>query len=530
MNQCLSWQGLERRRRSIPLRILGAVVLLLAGLSTASAQVKVTVFSVNNSSATFVQAINLGGTIAGSWFDSAQMEHGFLRSPSGTITTFDPPTDTNGTTVFGMNNPGAAVGYYLPASFTTTGFVRSPAGTFTDVFYPGSFATEAHSINDAGVIAGSYNFGTGFIVSPPYGPGDYTSFSIPGGAGISVQSINNAGQVAGIYFDPSNNIHGFVWDPATSAFTFYDAPSGFTSLEIFSMNDNAEVTGLTATAGFTATDGFVGQGGVVTDVFRGATFFDTIGESINLSGQVVGINCGNGFTPCFGFLRNPATGDLPPLDVPAKDESLTTIPTAISDLTVVAGNWINSAGFHSAFVATVTQQRGFISGAACNGTYKETFNGDVIVSAGQTCNLTAGRINGNVTLNGGTLGLSHATVSGNVTVTGGNFAIGPSTTIAGNVTIEDTPGPASESQICGTTVQGNLLFQNDNTAFEIGGGAGAGCAGNTILGNVQVNNNNAPATVVGNTIAGNLTCTGNTSISGSKNTVSGQKQGQCSSF
>jgi hypothetical protein len=365
--------------------------------------VKVTIFSVNNSTSTYVQAINLGGTAAGVWFDTSNVEHGFVRAANGTITTFDPSAEVYGTTVFGMNNPGAVVGYYLPSSFTTTGFVRSPAGTFTDIFYPGSYATEANSINDAGVIAGSYDFGTGYIASPPYGPGDYTSFDIPGGSSIQVQKINNAGQVAGIYSDSSNNQHGFVWDSATNAVTSYDAPSGFTALEIFNMNDNGEVTGLTATSGFATTYGFVGQGGAVS-TFKGETAFDTIGYGINLAGQVVGIVCGNGFTPCNGFLRNPATGVLDPIDVPKKDEPLTSEPIAINDLEVIGGDWITGADFRAAFVATVTQLQMFIDGTACNGTYDKTFNGNVVVSAGQVCNFAAGGINGNVTLKGGSRG------------------------------------------------------------------------------------------------------------------------------
>lgn len=61
-------------------------------------------------------------------------------------------------------------------------------------------------------------------------------------------------------------------------------------------------------------------------------------------------------------------------------------------------------------------------------------------------------------------------------------------------------------------------------------GQGGACAGNTVLGNIRVENNTAATTVIGNQLSGNLQCSGNTSITGSGNTAQGHKQGQCAAF
>jgi hypothetical protein len=147
------------------------------------------------------------------------------------------------------------------------------------------------------------------------------------------------------------------------------------------------------------------------------------------------------------------------------------------------------------------------------------------------------------------LSLSGATVTGNVQIAGGTFSIGPSTTIKGNFTASNLPASSTQSLICGATVQGNVVFQNNGTAVQIGSATPASCAGNTFGSDLQVQNNTAATTIIGNTVKGNLQdqnntgatqvsnnavtndlqCGGNTTITGSGNTAA-QKQGQCASF
>jgi hypothetical protein len=209
------------------------------------------------------------------------------------------------------------------------------------------------------------------------------------------------------------------------------------------------------------------------------------------------------------------------------------------------------------------------SGGACNGVYNGTFQGNLTVSAGQNCVFVGGAIQGNVQLNGGNISLTNTTVTGNVQLQGGGtFSIGPSATINGNLQIQNIPAGAAQNQVCDTEIIGNVQFQNNGTAVEIGSASPA-CTGNRMGGNLQVQNNSAPITAIDNsvtgnlevsnntadttvtsnsvngnlqdhdnsaptevfdnTIGGNLQCQNNNSITGGGNTAA-QKEGQCSSF
>jgi hypothetical protein len=82
--------------------------------------------------------------------------------------------------------------------------------------------------------------------------------------------------------------------------------------------------------------------------------------------------------------------------------------------------------------------------------------------------------------------------------------------------------------ICGANVHGNLQY-HDARAGAFIGSSSAGCPGNTIGGNLQVNNNTAPMQVFSNAVGNDLQCGGNSSITGRGNTAK-HKQGQCAAF
>jgi len=95
-----------------------------------------------------------------------------VRSPQGVFTRFNPPgtivtlPDEPGL-VFGdesftaphrlsINQEGSITGSYVDADGAQHGFVRNPYGTITSFDPPKGKQTTATSINDSGVIAGSY--------------------------------------------------------------------------------------------------------------------------------------------------------------------------------------------------------------------------------------------------------------------------------------------------------------------------------------------------------------------------------------
>lgn len=137
-----------------------------------SAQGKVTRYDVPGAQSTTGAAsgspINLFGTIAGYYIDPNNVRHGFLRSPLGTFTRFDIPDASPGNGCFsdcplGLNDWGAVTGFYLDANEVWHGFLRNPEGQITSFDAPGADlnpgdynGTYPYSINDAGVITGSY--------------------------------------------------------------------------------------------------------------------------------------------------------------------------------------------------------------------------------------------------------------------------------------------------------------------------------------------------------------------------------------
>ncbi len=169
------------------------------------------------------------------------------------------------------------------------------------------------------------------------------------------------------------------------------------------------------------------------------------------------------------------------------------------------------------------------SGSACNGTYNGTFDGNLNITKGQNCVLVGGTVIGNITQSGGSLTINNSTVAGNVQIQGGgSISIGPLVTINGNLQIQNVPASAgmTPDQICGTTIEGNVAFQNNDIGLVIGWPS-ASCAANTIRGNVQVSNNNTGTNSIaidGNTITNNLEVNNNVTTTGS-NKISGNTVG-----
>jgi hypothetical protein len=109
--------------------------------------------------------LNQLGAIAGIYSDANSVNHGFLRSANGKITTFDAPgagtASYQGTGCFSdcpvsLNIWGAITGIYIDANNVYHGYLRTPGGTFVTVDPLGSVGTLSFSINDLGAITGYY--------------------------------------------------------------------------------------------------------------------------------------------------------------------------------------------------------------------------------------------------------------------------------------------------------------------------------------------------------------------------------------
>jgi dienelactone hydrolase len=207
-----------------------------------------------------------------------------------------------------------------------------------------------------------------------------------------------------------------------------------------------------------------------------------------------------------------------------------------------------------------------VSSTSCNGLFNGVFQGNITLSSGQNCVFLSGGITGNLAANGGTAVLSGATLQGNLTVTGTGMVSLQSSTVNGNIAIQNMTG-GTPGVLCGTTVKGNVAYQNNANPMQIG--ASSSCAPNTISGNLTIQNNAGATTVYGNTVSanlviqndtgattvygnavsaslviqndtgattvngntvkGSLVCQNNSAITGGSNTAS-IKQGQCAGF
>jgi uncharacterized membrane protein len=132
---------------------------------------KTQVFTVNGSTDAFCQGINDLGVAVGAYYDSANVLHGWVRNPlNGQIKTFDAPGASNvvgvvpcsggvvtgGTAIYGINDLGEMVGHYWDTSNVEHGFVLQPNGKFQKYDVPGAALTSAGAINNLGQVAGHY--------------------------------------------------------------------------------------------------------------------------------------------------------------------------------------------------------------------------------------------------------------------------------------------------------------------------------------------------------------------------------------
>ena len=188
-------------------------------------------------------AINPSGQIVGFYSDNSARCHGYVRAANGTFTQIDAPDAGTGPfpqgtfpsefTPAGINPAGAITGFYVDASSVQHGFVRTPGGIITEFDPTGSIFTNPNAIDELGEITGFYvdasGVGHGFLRAPN---GTITSFDAPGagtaaGEGTFGVSLIAGGEIEGVYVDANGVLHGFLRSNQ-GTFTTFDAPGAGT--------------------------------------------------------------------------------------------------------------------------------------------------------------------------------------------------------------------------------------------------------------------------------------------------------------
>ncbi|MGO9011920.1 MAG: hypothetical protein ACLQPN_17620 [Bryobacteraceae bacterium] len=175
--------------------------------------------------------INPAGTVVGAYTDSSSTVHGYVRDPQGTISQIDVTgagTGSHqgtyyleGTYPECMNPAGAIAGNYIDTNGTNHGFLRAPDGTITTFDFPGAATgpgqgTIGWDVDPGGTIVGSYydvnSASHGFVRSPD---GKFTAFDCPGAGtgpwqGTFPASNSETGAITGVCVDGAYVSHGFV--------------------------------------------------------------------------------------------------------------------------------------------------------------------------------------------------------------------------------------------------------------------------------------------------------------------------------
>lgn len=343
---------------------------------------------------TFPLGINGAGEIAGTYSTNVtnssvtnSVTHGFIRSASGTMTTFDavplPTTfgSTNpGTFVININASGEVAGFYIDGNGVEHGFLRNASGTVStfDALGAGTGAeqgTIVTGIDAAGDVIGIYidtnNAIHGFvrnasttaitaIDAPGEGTGTYQ--------GTYPDAIDAAGDIFGSFTDTSNTVHGFVL-PANGTITTYDAPGASGSdaqLQAAAARLNSKLRqlgrsyglslksrrlsnsplmklrSLLARVGAVQTEGSGLLNGNGANPSGTASLGDLILNAANASGEIVGVSTDANYV-FHGYLR-AANGSITSIDDPIAGTAAKqgTGSLAINASGMIAGTYADS--------------------------------------------------------------------------------------------------------------------------------------------------------------------------------------------
>ena len=169
------------------------------------------------------------------------------------------------------------------------------------------------------------------------------------------------------------------------------------------------------------------------------------------------------------------------------------------------------------------------SRTTCDGNYNGTYNGDIVVFAGQNCTFVGGTINGDVQVNGGRLALFDTAVNRGIAIQGqSEFAIEGGTSIAGTLFVDFIESVGAMNEICGSVLNQGMILDSNAAPLRLGSFSPS-CPGNYFGRDVSITRNRASLGIHDNVIENALSCTDSTLLKGGGN-YAAMKLGQCASF
>ncbi|MPW22810.1 hypothetical protein GCT13_39935 [Paraburkholderia sp. CNPSo 3157] len=249
-------------------------------------------------------AINNDGAVTGYYRDLTGF-HSFLRTPDGTITTFDPPGASLGSIATGINPARIVTGEYADANDIIHGFLRAPDGTFTTIDVPGFIEfTNPTSINPAATVTGSFADNITFHGFVRSANGIFTTFDPPGSTYTEADAVNPSGTITGFYLSAKGE-SGFVRSPDGTIVTF-DPPlvGSLVNYPIPSINAQGVIGGSYCEPACDAVHGFLrAPDGTLTITDAPGNNYGTQVAGINSAGTITGWYVLANFSAQHGFLR-----------------------------------------------------------------------------------------------------------------------------------------------------------------------------------------------------------------------------------
>ena len=186
--------------------------------------------------------INTAGTLVGWCQDIKTGFDDAFSYAKGKFVTISFPKSM-GTQAHGINDKGQIVGTYFDSADAQHGFLLS-AGKYTSLDAPGETGTDAWGINNKGLITLFALNSGGTYDSFLFSSKKYIMINVPGETSSFVAAIDTSGDRIYTVLDPSNNSHGAFFLNASGGMYFvFDDPSGVGTTEAFGLNDNLKMVG-----------------------------------------------------------------------------------------------------------------------------------------------------------------------------------------------------------------------------------------------------------------------------------------------
>jgi hypothetical protein len=225
--------------RLIPLLLLGSsfLVPLRAASAAPTIQLVVPIYDYPRSMGTIGRGISNDGKIAGQYVFHGK-EYGFYRLPNGQFSASLSVPDSLETDAHGINIAGVVCGTFIDLATTTDHGFFFDGTTYTPYDVPGAQYTDVNGENDAGDFTGFYYDGSAYVGFTNIG-GVLTTFEALGSNVTFPQAINNLGQVVGYVGDLF--FTGFFRDTDGTVTTI--AYPGAASTFVYGLNDQGFMVG-----------------------------------------------------------------------------------------------------------------------------------------------------------------------------------------------------------------------------------------------------------------------------------------------